>query len=786
MISYRDLRKRIGGITLSVIVLIAVASNSVSAAEPHEDPETAKQVFSGISLFRHYSDALDHILRKIPIEVETRLVKMPFANIPQSLEEVTQRFASSSISVSRSVIAIDDDLDTLRMLMEQFRLKEAIKLAITTSARLSQANSDLHQIEQAIEITGLEFKISSAQKRSMLKQSYDDVVDRIDRIGEMLERYENLLEDVLQIEEIKELLDLVDVPLEKLLESTDTTLEKLLEWIGITLLEPLRFTHITLEIEPTVAFVGDNIRFSGMLTSDERPLAGREIDILLNNSQYITVMTDANGYYEGTLQLPYWYVPEIDLQALYYPRDDEIGLYLASLSPVITVEVLFYTAMLEVNVEDKAYPGLDTTLEARFDYDKSPLLSKREVEIYLDDALVTRFIAQQEFAQQIEIAPQVNVGEHVITVSSSAIGRYSPVIASVVLEVTRATPIINLNIPKLALVPGSVGLEGKLYSEVGPLSGALVTMDLGDSQIEFVSSDDGTLDTEISVGMGLGLIGSQDLTIHVIPQEPWHSSLHTTSSVFMVNVVNCGAFVIVLFFLSIYLPRRLRRRLSVHAVRTSRSAEAQTLPELATTHIERITTFASIDENEEARLAPQDKILYWYHFILRLLRGITRVLLEPQQTLREFAKETGIIIGPAAKYLVELTRIIERLLYSQYKPTEEDADHSRLLSQKIQEETKLIINTQLSLARQLHGEGWEVPSESSEISVDSASTIQHSGRVLITNPWRQLSTWIWVLLILAVAFYAYILLFLLPWLVAPSATCLPLVTADCFKRKRGV
>jgi len=88
-----------------------------------------------------------------------------------------------------------------------------------------------------------------------------------------------------------------------------------------------------------------------------------------------------------------------------------------------------------------------------------------------------------------------------------------------------------------------------------------------------------------------------------------------------------------------------------------------------------------------------NRIFYWYRLVMRFLLRIARVSLRPQQTLREFADEHSRVLGPGAKYFVELTRLVERLLYSQYRPTEADVEHSRQLSLKIEEESKLKVAT---------------------------------------------------------------------------------------------
>ncbi len=652
MMLHRNLQKMIVGAIICLVVFCTI-SPSVFAAEPHEDPTTAEPVFSGISLFRYYSNSLDFVLRKNIAEVEARLEKMPFANVPQNLQEVTDDFAASSIGISHLVVDIDEDFGTLRALMGQFRFDEATVLADEIYSKLSLADGELERTEEATKTTGREFKVPSAPVGSDLRRSYDEVLERIEKIREMLNLRREILTNLL----------LGAVPTEEL-------------------------TELSLKIEPVVAFVGDSIRFEGTLTSEGKPLAGREVDILLNGSRYITARTRTDGHYQGTLQVPYWYIPELDLQALYYPRDEDIGLYIASLSPVVKLKVLYYGAGLEVTVEDKAYPGLETTVSGKFDYGQSPPPIERKVEIYLDDVFVTELKAGEEFSQEIKLSPELDVGKHTITVSAVASERYSPVVASAILDVTKAPLILDINIPAVALIPGGIGLGGKLYSEVGPVSGAQIRMGLGKSQVELVSSEDGTFDTEIKMGMGFSLIGSQALGIQVIPQEPWYATLTTTRNMVVVNMVNCGGILILLVFLAIFLPGRLRGRLRMYSWRRARPAVAIAQPEPAPAYSETVLVPALPEESGETDDEPRNRIFYWYRLVLRLVQRMSRALLRPQQTLREFARESSQVLGPAAKYFIELTRMAEKLLYSQYRPSEGDVEKSKQLSHTIEEEVK--------------------------------------------------------------------------------------------------
>ena len=123
--------------------------------------------------------------------------------------------------------------------------------------------------------------------------------------------------------------------------------------------------------------------------------------------------------------------------------------------------------------------------------------------------------------------------------------------------------------------------------------------------------------------------------------------------------------------------------------------------------------------------------------------------------------------------------MVERLLYSQYRPTEKDVENSQQLSCKVEEETGLPVTTQSLLAWQLRGEDTGAQIEPGELSVaDGERTYEYGSRASTTSPWKQQSTWLWVLLILAIAYYACLLLFVLPLLVALPAQCLPMVIVD--------
>jgi len=61
-------------------------------------------------------------------------------------------------------------------------------------------------------------------------------------------------------------------------------------------------------------------------------------------------------------------------------------------------------------------------------------------------------------------------------------------------------------------------------------------------------------------------------------------------------------------------------------------------------------------------------------------------MMKPQQTLREYARDTGRLLGPAGKYFEELTLIFEKHLYGGVqKAAEKEIERSKRLAEAVKE-----------------------------------------------------------------------------------------------------
>ncbi len=222
----RNMLKKLVIIALILVSCLSIVGLPVRAAAPHEDPETSTAIFSGISLFYFYSDTLDFILIKSPRDVEINTQKAPFVNVPPALNDSLINFVNSSKSICSLLLNLDGNIREIKSLLTESRYREAEPLVKEALANISLAEKNLADIEQSTRVAGAEFRVSLASANSGISMSNTAVLDRIQRLRDLLELYRSIL--------IEQLADIFNVK------------------------KPLP-TEITLSITPTKAFVGDTI-----------------------------------------------------------------------------------------------------------------------------------------------------------------------------------------------------------------------------------------------------------------------------------------------------------------------------------------------------------------------------------------------------------------------------------------------------------------------------------------------------------------------------------------------
>ncbi|MDP2954455.1 MAG: hypothetical protein Q8O76_14220 [Chloroflexota bacterium] len=634
----------------AVVVALAfqAATLPVAAAEPHVNPDTAPLVFDGVSLVQKYSEGLDYVLGRDAAGVESLQEQAAWANIPADLRDTVSGFLSSSQSLARLIPGIEADLESSRTMLAQFRASEAQQSAAEAKEKLTQAYSELGLMERQARVTGRWWQVDLAGEGSALRKAYEEVEAKLLRL-----RY---------------LLDLLSEMRGSLTEQSGT-LEGLL----------LRPTALTLSVEPAAAFVGEPVEFRGRLTAEAKPLVGRKVTVLLAGSPVSEVLTDSAGFYRGQMVLPYQYVSETTVKAIYYPKGDDIGLYLGCSSPTVTVEVLYYEASLSLQVPGTAHPGRKLALQGSFDYGTDPVPEARDLRLYWDGELAAEETMTTAFALDVAVAAETPLGRHRVTVYVPPQRRYAPTWASADVEVVKATPIIELDAPRIVLLPMAQHIQGRVYSSLGPLEDASVQVILGDWEVGTRSRDDGTFGVRLSTGMSMTLVGTQQLQVIVTPTEPWNKDASSATGLLVVNPANIAGLVLAMAIPAVFGARWLRRR---RVFPSAARPAPQVAPPLVRSESPPLVTEVT---EPGATGSPRAILLALYRGVLRLVQAMTSVVPQSSHTLREFSRECAPRLGPLAGYFQEFTLIIERLLYSRHHPGEAEAARGEELSQRLRE-----------------------------------------------------------------------------------------------------
>jgi hypothetical protein len=383
-------------------------------------------------------------------------------------------------------------------------------------------------------------------------------------------------------------------------------------------------------------------------------------------------LTDSDGAYHGQIELPYQYVSEMAVQALYYPQDGDVVLYTGASSAAVPIEVLFYKPSLSITALGDTFPGRVLTLKGKVDYGEGPMPESRRLQVYWGGELAAEAVVKDSFALDLPVDQEEALGKYEIVASVTAQGKYSSARAKTEVEVIKAIPQIEVDAQGMVLLPFALNVRGKVHS-LGPLQDVPLRIALGDWEVTTRSRDDGTFGARLSTGMSLTLVGTQELRVSVTPGEPWHSATSLATDVTVINPANIAGLSLALAIPVFLGASRVRRR----AVPGPQPApvlvrRGSPLPQAAV-------------PVPEGRGSPRTILLALYRGVLRLVHRVTAVVLRPSHTLREYAQECTPGLGPLAGYFQEFTSIMEKLLYSRYLTGKAEAARGGELNKRLKE-----------------------------------------------------------------------------------------------------
>jgi len=629
---------------------LSASDESKPPYAPHEDPAAAKEAVDAYSLLMYYGDVVSLISVKSYGDAARLIERLNHVHVPEELRYIVGRYNQLSLELTSALEDADKSLEEASRLLSQYRLEEASGCLRGTSVLLGRAGILLKDLQDSLGTLGNRLGVYTFPAGSRVAEAYSRLQDALRKLSELTEEYVKLLahakKEASSIEEAR--------------------------------LEP---TQVTLGLNATRAFVGATIKANGSLASNGGPLPDRTIALLLDGEAIATVPSKPDGSFEAILPVPFKYVHTIAMKALYTPLGQDVGVYLASESPPVALEIAFYETRLDVKAPEKAYPGLPFTvsIEAK----SQPLAPRgRGVTLLLDGELLAEAETDARGFLEAEalVKPQTSTVRHILAVVVKPQGVYTGASQGFWLNVVKLMPEAHIQAPLLVVLPATVNVKGNASSSLGPLAQATVTLGLGEASSTVRTSEEGEFNATLEMPLSLILVGFHELKATVQPSEPWHQPAEAKVSVFILNVGNIALILSALIFIG--------------ATQISPTLRAKGEEKKAVAMVEPIEPLPRKEGLTEAPFpkplvtleGASGKVLEAYIKALRLVEGASRLSMEPSMTLREFVANVSVKLGGLAEPFKELTMLAEAALYAPYVLGEEEALRAESLASSLEEE----------------------------------------------------------------------------------------------------
>jgi hypothetical protein len=339
---------------------------------------------------------------------------------------------------------------------------------------------------------------------------------------------------------------------------------------------------------------------------------------------------------------------------------------------VAFARLLPYRTTIELAAPSTVYPGRPFPVSGRV-VEQAPKPSKGRVLTLAFDGRTLAELPVGRFHKEVVLPPGTLPGTHVLTATVPPSGRYLGATAERRIEIALAVPYLEVRWPKAALAPGRISVSGTARSKFGPVGGAVVRAWIGRAQAEARTSRAGEFRIELALPASVNLVGPQEVTLTVVPVEPWHAPAELGLGLFVINLVNAGLLALLLPVAGVALVRSARRTPSARQVDSNREAYRESIAE---TRMEA--------GGRAIPGTPAGQLLSIYLDALRRVQAATGIPMGPSTTLREFAQQTRRTVRGDA--FLQMTELAELALYSARPITGDLVDLARRLMIRLEGE----------------------------------------------------------------------------------------------------
>jgi len=331
--------------------------------------------------------------------------------------------------------------------------------------------------------------------------------------------------------------------------------------------------------------------------------------------------------------------------------------------------LLPYETVIVLEAPEMAYPGRPFEISGSI-RERAPSPSRRHISVELDGQPVAE-IASGAIHVQFAMPDDIVAGLHRLQVRVPEQGRYLAARWTKTIRVSRITPRIEASFPTLVTVPGHFSVSGSVASELGPLTGAAVRVSIAGHEYEQMTSESGGFQISGGLPAALSLGGPTDLSITVLPREPWYASITEPRRLITVNLISVGGLVAVLLVGIAIVLTQVNRRPLVGA--TSETPEPPA---------DEVAQGGAAAALAQVRGSLAEELVAIYRRVLRRLQVASGIQAEVTTTLREFVQL--LPMRAEGDTLWRLTVLAELALYSPHPVTTAQVAQARALGTQLE------------------------------------------------------------------------------------------------------
>lgn len=634
------MKKRLA-IILSILILVGITFPSLTAVAqptktPHENPATATGSLDKISLLINYSKIIFMAGNREYTDALEALEELSKIDIPDEFRNIVDRYNDLCQRLFTTLDNLDIILDETLSLIERNRINEAKINLDKAEILVKDAEIILDDIYSAMDSLSQRFGVFAPSVSDDIQEAYNRLEDSMEQLQQLLNIFSNLRVSLNE------------------------------QYIEIKGLLP---TSLTLSISPASAYIGDSVTASGLLQSDDEPLAGRKLSIMLDEDTILTVTVQEDGSYSGNITVPYEYIDTMNVIAIYEPQGIDADKYLACESPEVTLYTRFYPTRLELSTPTIVYSGIPFNINGEIISEANN--AERTIEVTLDNLQIAEATVSGMFSLELSLPEDISPGQRNLTVKVTPQDRYAGVSEQRNITASLMPLKIDLQTPSFIFLPGSIQFSGRVQSEMGPVSDADVNLVFHDISTAARTASDGSFTAALDIPLDFSFLGQRELAIDVKPLQPWAGSISITRQVFFINPVFTSLTLLAVPGLIFILLKRRRK------------ADMKELPQ---GEVLRVPAFITPRVSDARLTGIKGRIFSAYRAGFLIVEKITGFRMTPDTTLREFLAMVTKLLPRITRQLTELTVMAESALYSNQNPPGETADNAEQITGDIKKE----------------------------------------------------------------------------------------------------